>query len=87
MVGCDLCDVWVHFGCAGVTASVENRSWKCDNCKDKVLEAASKASKSSKTSSGSVKKSHRIRYQLQMMEEQRQLRLKQLEEEEAARQK
>lgn len=87
MVGCDLCDAWVHFGCAGVTASIENHSWKCDKCKEKILEDTTQRSVSSRTSSVSSKASQRVQLRLQMLEEQRQLRLKVLEEEEAARKK
>ncbi|XP_058456660.1 uncharacterized protein LOC131434043 [Malaya genurostris] len=32
MVACDKCNTWWHFGCADVTESVADRSWKCNNC-------------------------------------------------------
>ncbi|XP_058816184.1 uncharacterized protein LOC131679471 [Topomyia yanbarensis] len=32
MVACDRCNTWWHFSCAGVTGSVANRSWSCNNC-------------------------------------------------------
>ncbi|XP_055584739.1 uncharacterized protein LOC129737603 [Uranotaenia lowii] len=32
MVQCDFCPSWWHFKCAGVDATVENRTWKCKNC-------------------------------------------------------
>ena len=32
MVACDKCNCWWHFSCAGVQASICNRSWRCPNC-------------------------------------------------------
>ncbi|XP_065080970.1 uncharacterized protein LOC135703620 [Ochlerotatus camptorhynchus] len=32
MVGCDHCQRWYHFGCAGVTDEVKDISWSCDEC-------------------------------------------------------
>ncbi|XP_055605881.1 uncharacterized protein LOC129754048 [Uranotaenia lowii] len=32
MVQCNFCPSWWHFKCAGVDATVENRTWKCKNC-------------------------------------------------------
>ncbi|XP_062557204.1 uncharacterized protein LOC134222068 [Armigeres subalbatus] len=32
MVACDKCNDWWHFGCAGVQASICERSWQCPNC-------------------------------------------------------
>ncbi|XP_062710664.1 uncharacterized protein LOC134288800 [Aedes albopictus] len=32
MVACDECSQWWHYGCAGVAASVCNRSWRCVTC-------------------------------------------------------
>nr|XP_029723255.1 uncharacterized protein LOC115264082 [Aedes albopictus] len=32
MVACDKCNAWWHFSCAGVQASICDRSWRCPNC-------------------------------------------------------
>ncbi|XP_062705019.1 uncharacterized protein LOC134287353 [Aedes albopictus] len=32
MVACDKCNGWWHFSCAGVQASICDRSWRCPNC-------------------------------------------------------
>ncbi|XP_058816669.1 uncharacterized protein LOC131679942 [Topomyia yanbarensis] len=32
MVQCDVCDLWAHYRCAGVTEAVKNESWSCSKC-------------------------------------------------------
>ncbi|XP_055600296.1 uncharacterized protein LOC129749360 [Uranotaenia lowii] len=32
MVACDECSQWQHYGCAGVTATIADRSWLCCRC-------------------------------------------------------
>ncbi|XP_062542169.1 putative mediator of RNA polymerase II transcription subunit 12 [Armigeres subalbatus] len=50
LVQCDACDAWWHFGCAGVTGSIADRSWMCTKCK-RPSRASSKASNASRTPS------------------------------------
>lgn len=35
MVQCDVCDLWHHFACAGVSADIANVSWACGKCQPK----------------------------------------------------
>ncbi|XP_055603913.1 uncharacterized protein LOC129752144 [Uranotaenia lowii] len=81
LVGCDDCSAWAHFDCAGVTASVKDKTWKCNTCcaKDKALKNPSLAR--SRTS----RRSSRVDENLQMLEEQQQIELQALDEEEAER--
>ncbi|XP_062713760.1 uncharacterized protein LOC134290608 [Aedes albopictus] len=32
MVACDSCQLWHHYSCADVDASVKDRDWRCTNC-------------------------------------------------------
>ncbi|XP_062538042.1 uncharacterized protein LOC134206356 [Armigeres subalbatus] len=68
MVQCDICQTWWHFTCAGVSDSIDNRAWSCENCQ--VDEIASIASKSH-ASHNSVKSgnSARLNLQLEKLEE------------------
>ncbi|XP_062713658.1 uncharacterized protein LOC134290517 [Aedes albopictus] len=89
MVGCDLCETWVHYDCAGVTDSIADpeRSWKCEKCLAELnAKPRSQKSGTSRTS-GQSGTSQRQQLQLQLLEEQRKLRLKHQEEEYAARKK
>ncbi|XP_062539189.1 uncharacterized protein LOC134207496 [Armigeres subalbatus] len=80
LVGCDLCDTWMHYGCAKVTDSIAdvNRSWKCERCRGREEDTISRATTSSRRSS-------RAELGLMMMEEQKALRLRRIMEEEAAK--
>ncbi|XP_055584745.1 uncharacterized protein LOC129737609 [Uranotaenia lowii] len=81
MVGCDMCDIWMHFPCAGVDSSIgdPDRSWRCDNCKEDKApsEAASKISKDS----GKSRKSRIIEESLDLLEKQRKIQIRRAAEE------
>ncbi|XP_055631924.1 uncharacterized protein LOC129771856 [Toxorhynchites rutilus septentrionalis] len=82
MVCCDECDVWVHFGCAGVGDSIAEpgRVWKCDQCrKDVPTEQSVHLSQGSAALS---RRSQRLHLSLQLLEEQREMKKKQAVEEE-----
>ncbi|XP_055604612.1 uncharacterized protein LOC129752852 [Uranotaenia lowii] len=80
LVGCDDCSAWAHFDCAGVNASVKDKSWKCNTCC-----AKDKAKDPSKARSRTSRRSSRVDENLQMLEEQQQIELQALDEEEAER--
>ncbi|XP_055633544.1 uncharacterized protein LOC129773906 [Toxorhynchites rutilus septentrionalis] len=82
LVGCDTCETWVHFGCAQVSDSIVNRSWKCDQCR---AEHSIIQPQGSVTRSTSSKRSSRVDLNLRMMEEQKAMRMRRILEEEAAR--
>ncbi|XP_062545514.1 uncharacterized protein LOC134212033 [Armigeres subalbatus] len=81
LVGCDNCDTWVHFGCAGVTDSIAdpNRSWKCDRCSHQVGDLVFTDGRSSTS-----RRSARADLNLKLLEEQKAMRTKRILEEEAA---
>ncbi|XP_058817058.1 mucin-2-like [Topomyia yanbarensis] len=83
MVGCDTCETWLHYKCAGVSDSIADpeRCWQCDGCKG----ALDSFSKISIASSRASKRSSRAELSLQMLQEQRMLKLKMLAEEDDAR--
>lgn len=33
MVQCDLCDVWFHYECVGVTDEIARPDWSCKGCR------------------------------------------------------
>ncbi|XP_062710230.1 uncharacterized protein LOC109425711 [Aedes albopictus] len=82
LVGCDTCETWMHFGCAGVTDSIAdpNRTWKCDRCRPQV---ESSVCHSSVGRSSASRRSSRIELSLRMLEEQKVIRMRILEEEAA----
>ncbi|XP_053686701.1 uncharacterized protein LOC128736247 [Sabethes cyaneus] len=82
LVGCDTCETWMHYGCAQVTDSIaeENRSWKCDQCRD----AETSQSRVSFGRSASSKRSSRLDLSLKMIEEQKEMEKRRILEEEAA---
>lgn len=84
LVGCDKCETWMHFGCAGVTDSIAdpNRSWKCDRCRSLSEASVCQSLLSVGRSSGSSRRS-RIDLSLRMLEEQKAIRMRILEEEAA----
>lgn len=47
LVGCDVCESWMHYDCAGVTDSIanSNRTWKCDRCRSQDEEMMSRLSR------------------------------------------
>lgn len=82
MVGCDKCNAWQHFGCAGVADSIADtkRSWTCEKCREEALKDP--ASRISVYTSASSKKSRQAKLRLELLEQQNQLKMKKLEEEE-----
>ncbi|XP_062555732.1 uncharacterized protein LOC134220646 [Armigeres subalbatus] len=84
MVGCDACDAWEHYGCAGVSDSIagSNRSWTCEACKLKAQAAAGSSSTASAYTSASSKRSRQAQLRLELLEQQNRVRMKKLEEEE-----
>ncbi|XP_062533345.1 uncharacterized protein LOC134202334 [Armigeres subalbatus] len=84
MVGCDACDAWEHYGCAGVSDSIadSNRSWKCESCKRPAQITSAPESSVSAYTSASSKKSRQAQLRLELLEQQNQVRMRKLEEEE-----
>ncbi|XP_055622973.1 uncharacterized protein LOC129766466 [Toxorhynchites rutilus septentrionalis] len=87
MVGCDACETWEHYQCAGVSESIEavDRSWKCERCRANT--EAKEATKSMVSFTGTSvskasRKSQRIELSLRLLEEQRNIEMKRLEKEE-----
>lgn len=54
MVQCDMCDVWAHYRCAGVTDTVQNESWNCSKCS--ITLSVPKSTKRGPTKKGTSKK-------------------------------
>ncbi|XP_055590122.1 uncharacterized protein LOC129742271 [Uranotaenia lowii] len=81
LVGCDKCENWAHYDCAGVSSSIEatEKSWVCAACLSNTVEVASKAA------SRSSRRSSRIQENIQMLEEEKDMELKALEKEEEDR--
>lgn len=80
LVTSDRCGIWMHFQCAGVTDLIADpdRSWRCDRCRShKDSESVSKISIGTSCSS---RRSTRLEISIQMVEEQRRLKLQQLAE-------
>lgn len=86
MVGCDSCDTWEHYSCADVTDSIAdpNRSWKCGCCREKAnperndeanSEESATQSGISVTSTSVSKKSQSLHLSLELLEQQRKLKL------------
>ncbi|XP_029713831.2 dual specificity protein kinase splA-like [Aedes albopictus] len=73
MVQCEECEDWYHFGCAGVTRSVENRRWTCDDCLP--ISVSSRSSSVSKA------------LELQRLQEEQQIRRKRFLQEKALEKK
>ncbi|KXJ69602.1 hypothetical protein RP20_CCG026464 [Aedes albopictus] len=84
MVGCDGCEAWEHYGCAGVSGSIagSNRSWMCEDCRRQALATTGAGSTVSAYTSASSKKSRQAQLRLELLEQQKQVRIKRLEEEE-----
>ncbi|XP_058449200.1 uncharacterized protein LOC131429170 [Malaya genurostris] len=76
MVGCDMCDIWLHADCAGITGDTPdpNRSWRCAEClHDEVTDVVSIGSrKTAKTSSST--RNRRAELALKLLEEEQALR-------------
>nr|XP_029720536.1 uncharacterized protein LOC109419047 [Aedes albopictus]XP_029720537.1 uncharacterized protein LOC109419047 [Aedes albopictus]XP_029720538.1 uncharacterized protein LOC109419047 [Aedes albopictus] len=85
LVGCDTCETWMHFGCAGVSDSIAdpNRSWKCNRCRP-LGEGSVAQSQYSVGRSTSSHRSSRVDLNLRLMEEQKAIRMRRILEEEAA---
>ncbi|XP_055614659.1 uncharacterized protein LOC129760983 [Uranotaenia lowii] len=88
LVGCDNCEAWAHYQCAGVTDSISeiDRSWHCPKCRRGSALVNEIPNPRSERSAGS-RPSRRSGSHLRMLEEQRLLRLKALEEETEIQQK
>nr|XP_029719388.1 transcription factor bye1-like [Aedes albopictus] len=84
MVGCDGCDAWEHYGCAGVSDSIagSSRSWMCEDCRRRALATTGASSTVSAYTSASSKKSRQAQLRLELLEQQKLVRIKRLEEEE-----
>uniref|UniRef100_A0A182PX56 PHD-type domain-containing protein n=1 Tax=Anopheles epiroticus TaxID=199890 RepID=A0A182PX56_9DIPT len=54
MVLCDGCGKWYHYGCAGVTAEINFREWRCDSCVRDVAKSAVKGKGQCKTSKEAI---------------------------------
>ncbi|XP_058816807.1 uncharacterized protein LOC131680103 [Topomyia yanbarensis] len=75
MVGCDMCDVWLHVDCAGITGENPdpNKSWRCEQClHDEVTEVASNATQKTTKTSSSVNV-RRAELALKLLEEEQAL--------------
>nr|XP_029732123.1 vegetative cell wall protein gp1-like [Aedes albopictus] len=79
MVQCDTCQTWWHFACAGVTDSINDRSWSCPKCQVDDLGSSVSHSRRSRTSNSSVK-SARVNLQLEKLEELQAMKEKFIEE-------
>nr|XP_019530815.1 protein enabled homolog [Aedes albopictus] len=73
MVQCEECEDWYHFSCVGVTRSVENRHWACDDCLP--ISVSSRSSSASKA------------LELQRLQEEQQIRRKRFLQEKALEKK
>nr|XP_029715821.1 formin-like protein 13 [Aedes albopictus] len=79
MVQCDTCQTWWHFACAGVTDSINDRSWSCPKCQVDDLGSSVSHSRRSRASNSSVK-SARVNLQLEKLEELQAMKEKFIEE-------
>ncbi|XP_055546604.1 uncharacterized protein LOC129730958 [Wyeomyia smithii] len=73
LVQCDRCSTWWHMKCAGVTNSVEDRSWSCSKCVHVTSEVGSVRSVSSA-------KSKRLSLAMKNLQEEYELKVKQLKD-------
>ncbi|XP_058458201.1 uncharacterized protein LOC131434928 [Malaya genurostris] len=82
MVCCDVCESWIHFQCAGVSESIAepDRSFKCSKCMtDWDGESKSAVSFNESSVSKSSRASQKLQLSLQLLEEQQNLKQKQIE--------
>ncbi|XP_058828346.1 uncharacterized protein LOC131688193 [Topomyia yanbarensis] len=89
MIGCDMCDVWFHVDCAGITSenTDPNKSWRCEQCfNDEVTEVASNTSRKTTMTSSSVN-ARRAELALKLLEEQQALLKRNREKEDEFRRK
>nr|XP_029712543.1 transcription factor bye1-like [Aedes albopictus] len=80
LVQCDRCKAWWHMSCAGVTHSVEGRTWHCSKCVSSKDTSGSVLSVPSSSRSRSTSRSKRARLVLQKLQEEQDMRMKQLKE-------
>lgn len=73
IVQCDRCYAWWHMTCAGVTDSVEDRSWSCSKCVHVTSDAES-------VKSMSTTKSKRMLLVLKKLLEEHEMKVKQLKD-------
>lgn len=48
-VACDLCDRWFHYDCVGVTDTIQDQPWTCDECFVKQASSDAAEAKAEKT--------------------------------------
>ncbi|XP_062711297.1 uncharacterized protein LOC134289465 [Aedes albopictus] len=96
MVQCDTCDLWYHFSCVEVTGGVADRSWVCPACGIPEIEQRNtdllktvlvdpplrpeNSRKSTGKASSNRSNQRKVALRLQMLEEQKQLEQRFLEE-------
>nr|XP_029708292.1 uncharacterized protein LOC109431025 [Aedes albopictus] len=75
MVGCDMCDIWLHQECAGITSETHdpNKSWRCERCiHDEATEIASNRTRHTTRTSSSIR-AQRAELALKLLEEEQEL--------------
>ncbi|XP_062710822.1 uncharacterized protein LOC134288907 [Aedes albopictus] len=75
MVGCDMCDIWLHMKCAGVTTdnADPDKSWRCERClHDEATERTSHRSRKTSRTTSSIL-AQRTELALQLLEEEQAL--------------
>nr|XP_029715637.1 uncharacterized protein LOC115259247 [Aedes albopictus] len=89
MIGCDMCDIWLHRECAGLTNEDPdpNKSWRCERCiHDEATEVASNRTQHTTRTSSSIR-AQRAELALKLLEEEQELIKKNREKEDALRKK
>ncbi|XP_062705142.1 uncharacterized protein LOC134287389 [Aedes albopictus] len=75
MIGCDMCDIWLHMKCAGVTTDTADpdKSWRCERClHDEATERTSHRSRKTGRTTSSIS-AQRAELALQLLEEEQAL--------------
>nr|XP_029712283.1 PHD finger protein At3g20280-like [Aedes albopictus] len=75
MVGCDMCDIWLHMKCAGVTTdnADPDKSWRCERClHDEATERTSHRSRKTSRTTSSIL-AQRTELALQLLDEEQAL--------------
>ncbi|XP_062710849.1 uncharacterized protein LOC134288933 [Aedes albopictus] len=89
MVGCDICDIWLHQECAGLTSETHdpNKSWRCERCiHDEATEIASNRTRHTTRTSSSIR-AQRAELALKLLEEEQELIKRNREKEDEFRKK
>ncbi|XP_055622107.1 uncharacterized protein LOC129765713 [Toxorhynchites rutilus septentrionalis] len=88
MVQCGQCELWAHYGCAGVDDEIKKRPWSCPKCANLLQvqkpKTKSKTKSGSKSDAGSVKS---VISAIKQLEEEQAAMEKELEEEKELREK